>query len=180
MPSREYNKSTGILVTFCLVIIFVLVTCVLSFIKGQDQYKGGFVIVGAALLLLIAPTAWILNWVRKDENVEDKVKYIAIFQGICVLFLCISIMVVAFESGAPPPKIPPCNSCCNCPIPPEQCNLWDYSVIKGGGAVCGSSLPSFCWGGINHTNTVFFNVNQDDQACFNNNCQWPKNATMSQ
>jgi len=182
VPSREHNKTTGILLTFCATIIFVLVTCVLAFVKGQEQYKSGFVIVGAALLVLILPTGYLLNWVRKDDNIEDRVKYVAVFLAISLLFLCISIMIVAFEGVAPTcttcPTCPTCNSCC--PIcPPSTCNLEEYVARKP--PYCGTELPRACWNSANNTQYVYFGYNNASttcmqrlaSSCFDPTCVWP-------
>jgi len=145
VPQRGDTKSTPILLTFTLTVIFVLVTCVVVFVKGQDDYKHGFLVDGAALFFLCISTAWLLNWVRLDQQIEDRVKYVAVLQACSLLFLCVAIMIVLFDTPAPAnctpcqtcPICPTCPSCASCcPTQTSPCNLTTYALPGREGWIC--------------------------------------------
>lgn len=147
MPHRGGNKRTGIVATFVLTLLFVAVTSIIVFAKGNEHFLRGFTFVGVALLLLFISTAFLLNFVRTDDAIEDKVRYFAVFQSLSLFLLCVSILVVIYEPGAPPVTCPE--------IPTPTCDL---SLASNSTASCQTTQPGcFLSGGVV---PVYFHVNE--------------------
>jgi len=162
----------GIFLLFVGTVIFLLVTCLLAFIKGQDEYKGGFVVVGAALLFLCLTSGYLLNWVRKEENLDNKIKYVAAGQTAALAFLCVAIVVTLFGSTCPAPiTCPTCQTCpgCStcCPVCPPNCDLLGYynqnqCVVLG---------MSSCFNNEKNPPPIYFNVDTNITGCLARQCR---------
>jgi uncharacterized membrane protein YhdT len=111
VPGRSSGTRKSIVWTFALTVLFVAVTSVIVFAKGTDHFMRGFIFVGVALVLLFISTAFLLNFVRTDDTLDDKVRRFAVFQSLSLLLLCISILVVVFEPAPPGETCAPASTC---------------------------------------------------------------------
>ncbi len=90
--------------------LFVLATFIMTLIEGAKPGHHGFIILGIALILLLCSVLWFLRWVREDQSLDDKLKWLAIGQVICTVLLSVAIWIAMFE---PQPS----------DIPPQLCEL---------------------------------------------------------
>ena len=134
VPQRELGQGKGILVTFAVTVAFTFITMLITFVKGQEHYHNGFIVLGVALLFLFLSTAFLLNLIRVDSSLSDGHRRLAFFQSLALLFLCIAILVVLYQPAAPSAVCAPCDTC-------------SLSAYRGQCAIYGANLPSACFGG---------------------------------
>ena len=129
VPQSNPQHARYILATFGLTLTFTAITALIILIKGATHFNHTFIAVGIGLVLLIAPTALLLNTVRTDESLEPRIRYLALFQSLALVFLCITLLALLYE---------PAPSC------PATCDLTGsfrgQCEASGGGG-------SPCWGG---------------------------------
>jgi len=100
--------------SFGSTILMLLVTAIVCVVEGiRNTYHHGYVAVALALFGLLLSVTALIKWVH-DGGMEDKVKYLTIFQCVVLMLLCISVLVVVYE-----PEL----VCSTCPVCIQNCIL---------------------------------------------------------
>jgi len=89
------------------VIIFIVVTLILSFVYGAGGSHAGFIVLGLTLGGFLVTTTLMVYWVRSDQF-DDKLKYLAIAQSLILAALCVSTLIIIYE---PKESCAVCNTC---------------------------------------------------------------------
>jgi hypothetical protein len=85
----------------------------MTLIEGSKAGKHGFIVLGISLVLLLVSIIWLLRWVRDDQSLDDKIKWLAYSQVATIVLLAVAIWIAVFE---PRPS----------DIPPQLCELGSY------------------------------------------------------
>ena len=149
----------------CVWCVCVLqITSVVVFAKGQGHFLRGFLVLGVALLLLFLSTAFLL-WHIRSSDAEPRLRYLATFQSLCLVFLCICILVVLYEPQPP----------CDCPDCGQSCDLSAVSNL----CVIPQALSTACFGSSNFRPPLYTGVNSQSCQCAFNTATPPYNCSLT-
>jgi hypothetical protein len=88
-------------------LLFFFVVLLILAIEGRQQYKHALIAVAIAMLLVLIPTFFLLNSVRKDENVSIRIKYCTLAQIAALCFLAATQLIIVYSNLEGPPDVCP-------------------------------------------------------------------------